>query len=434
MRSMRSVGSFVILVLAVLFDVVCADARQPEAGGLFVRVVDTGPAECVVVKTPDDRCFVFDCGHWNANGFRAWKGVNDLFPSGHSIDLVVLSHSDSDHNGGVARIFADYAVREVIHSGVVRNTATSANALQAIANEPGCNDVNLGVSALPRGTWEYGETMVTILCGWHLPPSTWPIQTDGESYNAGSICVKVEFAGRSLLFCGDAVGRHLNSPAGTNIATEKYLCDNDATYSIQSDVIIASHHGANNGSSERFVDLVNPTWVVFSAGHQYQHPTESAAERFMVQGVSADRMLRTDRGDDEDGGFEWKVGSIPGEVDPPGDDDVDIQIRPNGELIVEYRYADITDAPLAMRASSVDGVQMQEVVPSHPSRDVPLWVLAAEAQPEAVIDARDRLPSENSFGSFYSRNTTKSACVTVKCHTKHRACCFLRRLFSRSRR
>jgi hypothetical protein len=35
-------------------------------------------------------------------------------------------------------------------------------------------------------------------------------------------------------------------------------------------------------------------------------------------------MFRTDRGDDEPGGFEWKKGSLPGCNDPAGDDDVEV--------------------------------------------------------------------------------------------------------------
>lgn len=155
--------------------------------------------------------------------------------------------------------------------------------------------------------------------------------------NAGSICVRIECAGKSILLCGDAVGRHLNSPAGTNIATEKYLCDNADELPIDSDVVVAPHHGANNGSSERFIEAVSPSCVIFSAGHDHQHPTQAAAERYTVRGVPISQILRTDRGDDEEGGFEWKEGSVEGHSDPAGDDDVDILIRPSGEMLVEHR-------------------------------------------------------------------------------------------------
>lgn len=47
-------------------------------------------------------------------------------------------------------------------------------------------------------------------------------------------------------------------------------------------------------------------------------------------------MFRTDLGDDE-GEKEWKHGRIAGHKDKAGDDDVDILIRPDGEVLVSYR-------------------------------------------------------------------------------------------------
>lgn len=161
------------LLLGTLFTGF-ASALDPEDAALFMRIVDTGGALCCVIKTDNGAAIVYDTGHGNATGFRAWKGVNDLFPSGHEIALMVLSHSDSDHLGGAPRIFDDYQVNEVVHSGVVRDTNTSTNTLQRISSEPDCLDIDLGVSELPEGTWPYGETKVTFLCGWHLPPPGFP--------------------------------------------------------------------------------------------------------------------------------------------------------------------------------------------------------------------------------------------------------------------
>ncbi len=416
------------LVLTLLGD--CsgqfAKALEPEPGAVFVRLVDTGAGLCCVIKTDNDTAIVYDTGHWNASGFRALQGVKDLFPTTHPVTLMVLSHSDSDHLGGATRILEEYAVQEVVHSGLEPVSQTSINTLRAISNEPDCDDINLHYYDFPEGTFTYGDTKVTFLCGWHTPPEDWPLTSDGERFNAGSICIRVEFAGKSILLCGDAVGRHLNSPAGTNIATEKYLCDRADEFPIASDVIVAPHHGANNGSSERFIELVDPDWVVFSAGHDHQHPTAAAAERYLSSGVPISQMLRTDRGDDEPGGFEWDEGSEPGHVDPPGDDDVDLLVRPNGELLVDYRYVDFLDSPSEVRAEIIDGVEVLEVVRAHPSRNVPAWVLEAESKSPEEIEALDRVPAREGASRTYAGSPSSS----LKCH--ERRCArpgLLRRLF-----
>lgn len=55
------------------------------------------------------------------------------------------------------------------------------------------------------------------------------------------------------------------------------MVDRSEVIKIDSDVIVAPHHGANNGSSEKFIEKVSPEFVIFGAGHDHQHPTAAAA-------------------------------------------------------------------------------------------------------------------------------------------------------------
>ena len=58
-------------------------------------------------------------------------------------------------------------------------------------------------------------------------------------------------------------------------------------------------------------------------------------------------MFRTDRGDDErdHGPRDWAHGRINGHHDPTGDDDIDIIVRSNGSISVQYRNTSIIDPP-----------------------------------------------------------------------------------------
>ena len=117
------------------------------------------------------------------------------------------------------------------------------------------------------------------------------------------------------------------------------MIDWAAAVPIQSNVLIAPHHGADNASSTPFINAVHPQYVVFSAGHNasYRHPRATTAQRYIDLGVAEANMFRTDRGDDE-GPDEWAYLRVAGPEDKPGDDDVDILIRSSGELIVDYRH------------------------------------------------------------------------------------------------
>ena len=40
---------------------------------------------------------------------------------------------------------------------------------------------------------------------------------------------------------------------------------------IDSDVMIAPHHGGGNGSSTKFIEAVSPKYVIFPAGHHMRY-------------------------------------------------------------------------------------------------------------------------------------------------------------------
>ena len=115
-----------------------------------------------------------------------------------------------------------------------------------------------------------------------------------------------------------------------------------AGISIAADVLIAPHHGADNGSSRCFIQAVDPDFVIFSAGHQYRHPRDATAQRYLNAPVSIPpaNIFRTDRGDDETEADHWEpTGTISGCSDGRGDDDVMIVLRDNGSVSVAYREA-----------------------------------------------------------------------------------------------
>ena len=60
-------------------------------------------------------------------------------------------------------------------------------------------------------------------------------------------------------------------------------------YSLQSDILIAPHHGSKTSSSFTFLNAVKPLHVLFSAGYrsQFGHPHTNILERYNKKGVMA---------------------------------------------------------------------------------------------------------------------------------------------------
>ena len=140
------------------------------------------------------------------------------------------------------------------------------------------------------------------------------------------------YAGRSLLISGDTYGRDIGDSPETCEAAESEMVQRASAIPIKSDVLIAPHHGADNGSSACFIKAVAPTYVIFSAGHAHKHPRSTTVQRYLDEGVAVDKIFRTDLGDNE-GAEEWSRGA--GAGDKAGDDNVVVRMSAEGVLHVE---------------------------------------------------------------------------------------------------
>ena len=175
-----------ITIISVFLIVQSAHALSPEPDAVFVRVIDVGPGVSCVIKMPGDFYMVYDAGHWNGQGKSAFEGISEIVPEGEEIDLMILSHSDSDHIGAVKRIFDKYTVKKVIRTGLERDTNTwkwSNKTIRAAHSAGTTRDINLKWYEFPVGaTYRFGDTFVTFVSGFYAPPEEWGL--DVHSHKA----------------------------------------------------------------------------------------------------------------------------------------------------------------------------------------------------------------------------------------------------------
>lgn len=340
-----------ILAAALLLTILGSASAVAQ---VQTRIIDTGPGLATITRFPDGSIMIYDTGHWSHDA-RVFSEFQE-FIGDSDVDLLIASHSDSDHISATDEVFNEFRVHRVIRTGLERDTQTWKDHRDAIvraANQGLTHDINLAQVTLPHGTsYTFGGATVTYLSGFHEPPAAWRL-TGSEFRNGNSIVVRVEFAGKSILFTGDAVGREEGSPQNAAaVATERFLIDNSGSRPITSDVLIVPHHGSDDASSTEFIRSVGARWVVFSAGHEHEHPKRVTAERYLDLGYEPRCLLRTDLGDNE-GEDEWAFGTTQ-TPDRVGDDSVEIIIPSDGELIVRYAGQDPIVCPnLAMAAAPV---------------------------------------------------------------------------------
>lgn len=332
---------------AMLFTAASANALTSTRNSILVRMIDTGPGLAAIIHIDGAKkgrqyqhYIVIDAGHWNHDE-QVYEEIRAFLPEEEKIDLMILSHSDSDHIAASDEILTRIPVDTVVRTGYERyGTKTWEEMVEGIRKATakfGTRDVNLKYSKLkPGATWFFGGATLTMISGFHEPPVDWDLGVSrgnslrGNSVwqarhrNSNSIVMKLEYDGRSILFTGDAVGRIDNSPDDSApLSTEKFMLDHQSDVSLQSDVLIVPHHGSDNGSSMAFLQAVNPTWAIFSAGHDHGHPRQSVFDR-LNNIIDETKILTTDRGDDESADKDWATGAC---EDKAFDDGIEILLK-----------------------------------------------------------------------------------------------------------
>ncbi len=102
--------------------------------------------------------------------------------------------------------------------------------------------------------------------------------------NDNSLVVRMDFGEFSMLFTGDA-----------ETAERDFLVASHGAL-LDVDVLKASHHGADNGTSDTWLAAVSPERVVISAGvnQNHQHPRPNAVAAY-ITATSSSHVYCTNR-------------------------------------------------------------------------------------------------------------------------------------------
>lgn len=327
---------------------VLANASNAYAQETYVRIVDVGQGLCAVAKEPSGRTLLYDAGH---SGDFCERAVDEIVGN-NPIDLVVISHSDSDHISDGDEILAAHGARLILHPEDDRTSGAISDLREEIARQQasGATVRSMANNAPSFGeVFPLGDARVTFVAGWRDGAETArtndPALPDADRRNALSLVVRVEYGTHSVLLTGDTIGRRRNErrSIGNRACRNAERIMARGSVQIQSDVLVGQHHGGNNATSNCFIRAVKPSWVVFSAGRGHAHPTQAAADRLTSWGLDPDRILRTDRGDDENDEGQWVYGTFAGCRDQAGDDDVEIWLPRDTAEPVRVRYKTPSD-------------------------------------------------------------------------------------------
>jgi competence protein ComEC len=222
---------------------------------LTVAFLDVGQGDATFIKAPGGVQMLVDGG---ANG-SVLRELGQVMPFyDRSINVVLATHADQDHIGGLVEVLKRFKVDLFIRSNATSSSAVYAK-LESLIKEKGIKEeIIVSPKIISLGS---GVSFDIIF----------PTQnTAGWETNEASLVGKLVYGQNSFLLTGDAPQ-----------LIEKYLVGKYGDF-LASDVLKVGHHGSKNSSAELFVGTVSPTYAVISAGldNKYGHPNQEVIDIF----------------------------------------------------------------------------------------------------------------------------------------------------------
>jgi len=181
------------------------------------------------------------------------------------LEYIVATHPFADHIGGLPDVLRRMNVRNVLLPMVYHDTPAYNAFLIAVED----SEADVAVPFAGH-VFTLGDATVTVLSP--NPADEW------ENRANYSIVLRIEFGSTSFMLPGDAMRE-----------VEANLLD--STAHLSSDVLKVARHGAASATTSGFLDAVNPSIAVISAGDDNSFLSQEVLRRLGNAGI---HVFRTD--------------------------------------------------------------------------------------------------------------------------------------------
>jgi len=267
----------VLLFLALILGTIILFLKDSQK--MEINFLDVGQGDAILIENGKDQILI-DSGK---NGKVILEKLGEAMPFwDRKIELIVVTHPDADHYGGLDAVLDYYKVENLIKTEAENESEQWRSFKKEIERE-GANVLNS----------TFGTT-INFKTGAKLKV-LYPIYKVSESVadkNDISIVTKLEFGENEFLFTGDL-----------SMQGEKEILNSGLD--ISSGVIKVGHHGSRSSTGDEFLKKVNPEEAIISVGkgNSYGHPHEEIISKLNSYAI---RIWRTD----EDGSIIFKCRNI----------------------------------------------------------------------------------------------------------------------------
>lgn len=203
-----------------------------------------------------------------------------------TIEMIVLTHPESDHITGLVSVIQRYGVRQILANSLVTDTGVFSKFREEVI-----------AKKIPVYSPKYGDKIkiskltLDILFPEEKQGNEIVFQSPQDlkvlgisaftgNFNETAIVSELEYGSFKALFTADS-----------GIDQEKLMADNSELELV--DVLKVAHHGSKYSTSTELLDLIQPKLAVISVGasNTYGHPTSEVLDRLQAIGA---KIRRTD--------------------------------------------------------------------------------------------------------------------------------------------
>jgi len=229
---------------------------------LTLTVLDVGQGDALLIQYAGKQILI-DGGK---NG-AVLSGLGKSMPFwDRSLDVVIATHPDADHIGGLPDVLMRYDVGTVIESGNMSDTAVYEEFKKDIEHEGAVHIMGKSGTIIRLGDDAYLEIL--------FPDRPSEEVAQWES-NMASLVVRLVHGTSVAILTGDAPDD-----------VEEYLV---GVYggALRGDVLKVGHHGSKTSTSPAFLASVLPAYAAISVGcdNTYGHPSADVVSSLKSVGV-----------------------------------------------------------------------------------------------------------------------------------------------------
>ena len=258
--------NFIFLLILLFLNVLALfPVLYLSSARLEVSFFDVGQGDSIFIETPEGYQVLIDGGPSYSKVIEKLSSEMPFWDK--EIDLVVLSHPESDHMTGLLSVLENYKVDNIAWTGIERDGEKFETWKRMIDGEG--SDIYAVVSGEKFIMGDASLEIISpeeVLSGMYFKES-----------NDTAIVSRLSYGNSSFLFTGDISSKK-----------EKELLDSDVT----ADILKVAHHGSKYSTSAEFLEKASPLVAVIQVGkNSYGHPTPEVLTRLDNSGI---KVLRND--------------------------------------------------------------------------------------------------------------------------------------------